>query len=90
MTQREIILNFLEKNPEWKQRKYRYLLAAELTGIEPEVCKQIASILDDYRHITQVDEIGEEKAEEWKRTPNLIQFGDKISKRYLDDLTRFA
>jgi hypothetical protein len=72
-TNRELIQNLLEDHPEYRQRKFRYQVVSRLTDVDPETCKLICSLADEFRHLTEVDEVGEAKAEEWKRSPALAQ-----------------
>ncbi len=65
MNQREKIQKLLKERPELALRKNRYLLASILTDIDPHKCKQIASVLDEYRHQTKVDEVGKRMEREW-------------------------
>lgn len=76
----ERIEGLLIDNPEWRKRKFRYILASEMTGVSPEKCKEIASILDQYRHQTDVDKKGLELEKEWKRSPELAQENDNWDK----------
>ena len=62
--QRDTIAQMLIDHPELAQRKNRYILASRISGIEPEICKLIASILDEYRHQTVADSVGEALAKD--------------------------
>ena len=71
MNQRDTIAKMLEEDPSLRQRKNRYILAARMTGVDAEECKRICSILDEYRHQTQADEVGIEMEREWHASPVL-------------------
>ena len=90
MNQREKLLDLLEKHPEWRERKYRYTVISNLTNIEPEVCKLICSIADDFRHITKVDEVGEALAREWEGTSSFWSESTRLSKKMQNDLQKFG
>jgi hypothetical protein len=71
MNQRDTISRMLEEDPSLRQRKNRYILAARMTGYDPEECKRICSIMDEYRHQTQADDTGLLLEREWHESPAL-------------------
>lgn len=83
---RKQILDLLEAQPEYRQRKYRYIVASRLTDIDPETCKLIASILDDYRHLTEKDSVGAAKEKEWHASPALKRH-EQESDRLFNQIT---
>lgn len=80
MNQRQNLLDLLEKNPKYRERKYRYIVISTLTGVDEDLCKKICSVADDYRHITQVDEVGESLAENWKKSDAIHTFENQLFK----------
>jgi hypothetical protein len=82
MNQRERITQLLEEKPHYRQRKNRYLLAAEITGVPAEDCKWVASVLDEFRHQTKVDEVGAKLEQEWKRSPSLASHETEMDRLF--------
>ena len=92
MNQRDKIAQMLIDDPSLRQRKFRYILASRITGIDPETCRIVASVLDEYRHQTQVDEVGEALEKTFHKPQYL--FGQdnqtiKMSKRLSEDLLKY-
>lgn len=87
MDQREQIAQILAKNPEYKQRKYRYIVIAKVLAennniiLEPKDIQLICSLADEYRHQTKVDEVGIEKEKEYHRTPFMFEWEREMQGR---------
>ena len=65
-TQRQVIADMLSKEPQLRERKYRFVVASRMSGVDEDTCKMICSIVDEFRHQTKADEVGLAHAEEWK------------------------
>ena len=57
---------FISNHPRFKSRADQYLAMSEYFGIEPETIKEMMSFSRYLREIWPIDEIGEEKARDWR------------------------
>jgi hypothetical protein len=90
MNQREKIAQILKDDPSLRQRKFRYILVSRITGVEPEICKQIASVLDEYRHMTAPDPVGLLLEKEYHASPSFWGEQARQNKKLQDDLLKYA
>ena len=69
----ELIQDVAAKN-KWESRKYQYMIISEITGVEPDVCKEICSLQRALRWAFPSDEVGLLKEKEYHATPQLRKF----------------
>jgi len=75
-TIKEEVEILVEENPKYRQRKYRYEVIEQLTGVSKSTAKRVVSIYDTYRRpeISDKDSVGEKIEKTYHKSDIMHKF----------------